>query len=142
MQALLLPSTWRPVGGLHSKHPAKVLQKRIVSYPTPKMQKLAHQNIRCSTPLKENEFYGPAQTWSRKLCLEYIIVSLGVHTERLHKRNKEHQPIVHIKVMQKRLEDDVLHDDNSASSRSSVSHEQKPCVCLCAWGREKHDCMI
>ena len=27
------------------KHPAKVLQKRMASYPTPKKQKLAHQNF-------------------------------------------------------------------------------------------------
>jgi hypothetical protein len=29
-----------------SKHPAKVLQKRMASYPTPKKEKLAHQNYR------------------------------------------------------------------------------------------------
>jgi len=28
-----------------SKHPAKVLQNRMASYPTPKKQKLAHQNF-------------------------------------------------------------------------------------------------
>ena len=60
-------------------------------------------------------------------CLECIVASLGVHTERLHKQRvikqkQEHQLILQMtkhEVMQKRLEDHVLHDDDSAHTFSA-----------------------
>ena len=60
-------------------------------------------------------------------CLECIVASLGVHTERLHrqrliKQKQEHQPVLQMtkqEVTQKRLEDHVLRDDESAQTFSA-----------------------
>lgn len=61
-------------------------------------------------------------------CLECIVASLGVHTERLHKQRvikqkQEHEPILQMtkqEVTQKRLEDYVLRDDECSHLLSLV----------------------
>ena len=60
-------------------------------------------------------------------CLDCIVATLGVHTERLHKQRlikqkQEHQPIVQMtkkEVIEKQLEDYVLHEDESVHTFSA-----------------------
>ena len=123
------------------QHPAKVLQNRVASYPNPKKQKLAHQNItgimRYYYRIKNQSFeqrcnfFCTAQNkWLRHnvldahgnflFCEDYIVACLDVHTERLHKqriikRKQKQQPIVEMtkgEVSEKRLESYVLHGDD------------------------------
>lgn len=125
------------------------LRSFMASYPAPKKAKLAHQNFTGNIThnkinnsnihkhTKMNNNNTAQNKWLREnvmdghgnylFCLECIVASLGVHTERLHKQRvikqkQEHEPILQMtkqEVMQKRLEDHVLHDDESAHTFSA-----------------------
>ena len=84
-------------------------------------------------------------------CLECIVASLGVHMEWLHKQwvikqKQESQPILQLmkqEVMQKRLEDHILRDDDSTHTFSAwwkelgddevVEVQLLHAVCVCVY---------
>lgn len=126
-----------------SKHPAKTLQNRKASYPTPKKQNTAHQNftgIIKFTPQKQTITHTPPPTaqsqWLREnvldahgnflYCQECIMATLGVHSQRLHrqrvvKQNQKHHPIVQMtksEVVQQKLENFVLHENEEVQTFS------------------------